>query len=60
MILLTTSAANLANGSKVVILGSIVDEAETKLPGDSLTEVPQDFDASPSTLILGAAVMKVE
>ncbi len=60
VILLTTSAANLANGSKVVILGSIVDEAETKLPGYSLTEVPQDFDASPSTLILGAAVMKVE
>jgi hypothetical protein len=60
VILLTTSDANLGNGSKVVILGSMVAEAETKLPGYSLTEVPGDFDASPSTLILGAAVMKME
>ncbi len=59
VILLTTADPNLKNGDKVAVLGTLVEDAESRLPGYSPTEVTDKFEgANPSNLVLGAVVVK--
>jgi hypothetical protein len=59
VILLTTTDPNLKNGDKVAVLGTLVEDAVSRLPGYSPTEVTDKFEgADPSNLVLGAVVVK--